>query len=428
MVVLGKANLSEWANIRDGSSASGWSGYGGLTRNPYALNRSAGGSSSGSGAAVARRHHAVRRGHRDRRLHLLPGGVQRLRRDQADGGPGADRRRGADLPVAGLPRPDGGDGARRGGAARRARRQRHRLRVVRRGRPARREADRGPAGEVLGLQQPRRRARRAGRAAAGRRGRDDRGRHRPHQHGGLRRARRAAGHAGRAARRAGGLPRRPARRRPRTPRRRGRLEPRARRRRARSTSASRCSSRRWRDRASTAGSTPRRGPAACGPDATTASTPCCARTTWTRWSPRPTARPCRSTWSTRRRTRAPAPQPSAIAGYPLLTVPAGLAAGLPVAVSFWGTAASETDPGRDRRGLRGRPRPGHGAAAGADLPDRSSERRAGLLHQRRRAGEQRGELGGDRQRLAGRRSRAGSPRPPRRPARPRRPRRRCRGS
>ncbi len=53
MVVLGKANLSEWANIRDGNSASGWSAYGGLTRNPYALNRSAGGSSSGSGAAVA---------------------------------------------------------------------------------------------------------------------------------------------------------------------------------------------------------------------------------------------------------------------------------------------------------------------------------------------------------------------------------------
>jgi amidase len=53
MVVLGKANLSEWANIRDESSTSGWSAYGGLTRNPYALNRSAGGSSSGSGAAVA---------------------------------------------------------------------------------------------------------------------------------------------------------------------------------------------------------------------------------------------------------------------------------------------------------------------------------------------------------------------------------------
>ena len=55
MVVLGKTNLSEWANIRDESSASGWSAYGGLTRNPYALNRSAGGSSSGSGAAVAAR-------------------------------------------------------------------------------------------------------------------------------------------------------------------------------------------------------------------------------------------------------------------------------------------------------------------------------------------------------------------------------------
>ena len=53
MVVIGKANLSEWANIRDEASTSGWSAYGGLTRNPYALNRSAGGSSSGSGAAVA---------------------------------------------------------------------------------------------------------------------------------------------------------------------------------------------------------------------------------------------------------------------------------------------------------------------------------------------------------------------------------------
>ena len=53
MVLLGKTNLSEWANIRDERSTSGWSGYGGLTRNPYALNRSAGGASSGSGAAVA---------------------------------------------------------------------------------------------------------------------------------------------------------------------------------------------------------------------------------------------------------------------------------------------------------------------------------------------------------------------------------------
>ena len=46
MVFLGKTNLSEWANIRDPGSTSGWSAFGGLTRNPYGLNRSAGGSSS----------------------------------------------------------------------------------------------------------------------------------------------------------------------------------------------------------------------------------------------------------------------------------------------------------------------------------------------------------------------------------------------
>ena len=52
-IVLGKTNLSEWANFRSAHSASGWSAVGGLTANPWALDRSAGGSSSGSGAAVA---------------------------------------------------------------------------------------------------------------------------------------------------------------------------------------------------------------------------------------------------------------------------------------------------------------------------------------------------------------------------------------
>ena len=52
-VVLGKTNLSEWANFRGDRSISGWSGRGGLTRNPHMLDRSASGSSSGSGAAVA---------------------------------------------------------------------------------------------------------------------------------------------------------------------------------------------------------------------------------------------------------------------------------------------------------------------------------------------------------------------------------------
>lgn len=52
-VILGKTNLSEWANIRSSRSLSGWSAVGGLTRNPYALDRTTCGSSSGSGAAVA---------------------------------------------------------------------------------------------------------------------------------------------------------------------------------------------------------------------------------------------------------------------------------------------------------------------------------------------------------------------------------------
>src|SRR5437879_2570690 len=52
-VLLGKTNLSEWANFRSTHSSSGWSGRGGQCRNPYALDRSPSGSSSGSGAAVA---------------------------------------------------------------------------------------------------------------------------------------------------------------------------------------------------------------------------------------------------------------------------------------------------------------------------------------------------------------------------------------
>jgi len=52
-LILGKANLSEWANIRSSHSTSGWSGRGGLTRNPYALDRNPCGSSSGSAAAVS---------------------------------------------------------------------------------------------------------------------------------------------------------------------------------------------------------------------------------------------------------------------------------------------------------------------------------------------------------------------------------------
>ena len=58
-VILGKTNLSEWANFRSTFSTSGWSGRGGLTRCPYILDRNTSGSSSGSGAAVDARRTRV---------------------------------------------------------------------------------------------------------------------------------------------------------------------------------------------------------------------------------------------------------------------------------------------------------------------------------------------------------------------------------
>ena len=58
-VILGKTNLSEWANIRSTHSTSGWSARGGLTRNPYALDRNTSGSSSGSAAAIAANFAAI---------------------------------------------------------------------------------------------------------------------------------------------------------------------------------------------------------------------------------------------------------------------------------------------------------------------------------------------------------------------------------
>jgi amidase len=58
-VILGKTNMSEWANFRSTRSTSGWSGRGGLVRNPYALDRNPCGSSSGTGAAIAANFAAI---------------------------------------------------------------------------------------------------------------------------------------------------------------------------------------------------------------------------------------------------------------------------------------------------------------------------------------------------------------------------------
>ena len=123
-VILGKTNLSEWANIRSSHSVSGWSGRGGLTRNPYALDRNPCGSSSGSGAATAANLCAAGRRYRNRWL----GGVPVVRQwhcgDQADAGLDQPLRHHPYRPQPGHRRPHGADGTRRRDPAQRAGRRR----------------------------------------------------------------------------------------------------------------------------------------------------------------------------------------------------------------------------------------------------------------------------------------------------------------
>jgi amidase len=75
VVLLGKLNMSEWANFRSTTSSSGWSGRGGQCLNPYALDRSPCGSSSGSGAAVAANLCAVALGTETNGSILCPAGI-----------------------------------------------------------------------------------------------------------------------------------------------------------------------------------------------------------------------------------------------------------------------------------------------------------------------------------------------------------------
>jgi amidase len=99
-VILGKTNLSEWANIRSTRSTSGWSARGGLTRNPYALDRNTSGSSSGSAAAVAASRN------RDRWLDHLAVVDQRSGRHQADAGTHQPQRHHSHRALAGHGRAD----------------------------------------------------------------------------------------------------------------------------------------------------------------------------------------------------------------------------------------------------------------------------------------------------------------------------------
>ena len=84
--MLGKTNLSEWANLRSTRSTSGWSARGGQTRNPYALDRKPSGSSSGSAAAVAASLAPLAVGTETDGSIVSPVAL-RPRRTQADGGP-----------------------------------------------------------------------------------------------------------------------------------------------------------------------------------------------------------------------------------------------------------------------------------------------------------------------------------------------------
>jgi amidase len=74
-VILGKTNLSEWANFRSTHSTSGWSGRGGLTHNPYSLDRNACGSSAGSGAAASANFTAISFGSETDGSIVCPGSV-----------------------------------------------------------------------------------------------------------------------------------------------------------------------------------------------------------------------------------------------------------------------------------------------------------------------------------------------------------------
>jgi amidase len=77
-VILGKTNMSEWANFRGSRSSSGWSGRGGQGLNPYALDRSPCGSSSGSGSAVAASYCAVAIGTETDGSIVCPSGAHSL--------------------------------------------------------------------------------------------------------------------------------------------------------------------------------------------------------------------------------------------------------------------------------------------------------------------------------------------------------------
>src|SRR6202044_149294 len=112
-VILGKTNLSEWANIRSNHSISGWSGRGGQTKNPYALDRNPCGSSSGSGAAVAASPALVAVGSGTDGSIVCPSSPNGLLGIKTPHRPRLPQRHHPDLLESGYRRPNGPHGGRR---------------------------------------------------------------------------------------------------------------------------------------------------------------------------------------------------------------------------------------------------------------------------------------------------------------------------
>ena len=122
-VILGKTNLSEWANFRSFHSSSGWSGRGGQCNNPTRSIATPADRAPGR-ERPCRRISAWSRSVRDRRQHRVPVEPERNRRNQAHGRPHEPRRRRADLPHAGHGRPPRTNRRGRGGGTERDRKPR----------------------------------------------------------------------------------------------------------------------------------------------------------------------------------------------------------------------------------------------------------------------------------------------------------------
>ena len=111
-VIIGKTNLSEWANFRSTRSSSGWSSRGGQTKNPYVLDRNPCGSSSGTGSAIAASLAAIGVGTETDGSIICPASVNGLAGLKPTVGLVSRTRHHSDLGLAGHGRPDGAHGRR----------------------------------------------------------------------------------------------------------------------------------------------------------------------------------------------------------------------------------------------------------------------------------------------------------------------------